>query len=446
MKNVNANQWFSVRVAAVILGVVALVTGSTVTPMVFAVSQTLPTCTDPTGQNLPCMMIISTLPPPANAVECQEPSGQILPCSYATQSLSNGEEVVAITVYVSANYVFTGYGPWTVVKQVLHETKTTTKTKIVTRCPETQRLNPETHKCVDVPVCQKDQYLVFVGKFICIPIRPPPPPPPCNGPHLFNRIAPCPPKPTCDSKYYTGPCPPTDKNAYIKCISAALAAGDDKNGLACARLLPDSPENAYTKCISEALFKGDNIAALKCAKLLPSPTQNAHNLTNTTAGAAAIPPSNTSAAILPTNTSIPSSGGSGAGSTCVNNCTTGTPPTVDCTKNPTDPSCTQTLTPSTTTPTTKTRPDGSQSDSSGNCPSNQPPLSNPSGPSSQPSNIPPSNNPSSGNGNGNSNGGGSGGSGSSNGGSISGGSSSSSSGSSGGGGSGNGGNANGRNG
>jgi len=46
MKNDNANQWFSVRVAAVILGVAALVTGSTATTMVFAVSQTLSTCTD----------------------------------------------------------------------------------------------------------------------------------------------------------------------------------------------------------------------------------------------------------------------------------------------------------------------------------------------------------------------------------------------------------------
>ena len=44
-ENDNANQWFSVRVAAVILGVAALVTGSTATTMVFAVSQTLPTCT-----------------------------------------------------------------------------------------------------------------------------------------------------------------------------------------------------------------------------------------------------------------------------------------------------------------------------------------------------------------------------------------------------------------
>lgn len=70
------------------------------------------------------MMVISTLPSPPNAIQCRETSGQILPCSYATQNLSNGEQVVVITVYVPPNYVFSGYGPWTVVKQVVHETIT----------------------------------------------------------------------------------------------------------------------------------------------------------------------------------------------------------------------------------------------------------------------------------------------------------------------------------
>ena len=55
--------------------------------------------------------------------------------------------------------------------------------------------------------------------------------------------------------------------------AAALATKDDKNELACERLLPDTPENAYTKCLPEALFNDDNIAALKYAKLLPQPTQ-----------------------------------------------------------------------------------------------------------------------------------------------------------------------------
>lgn len=50
------------------------------------------------------MMVISTLPPPPNALQCQEASGQLLPCSYPTQNLSNGELIVAITVYVQASY------------------------------------------------------------------------------------------------------------------------------------------------------------------------------------------------------------------------------------------------------------------------------------------------------------------------------------------------------
>jgi len=113
-----------------------------------------------------------------------------------------------------------------------------------------------------------------------------------------------------------------------------------------------------------------------------------------------------SAALQPINTSIPSLGGSGTGSTCVNNCT-GTPPSVDCTKTPNDPSCTQTLTPSTTTPTTKTCPDGSVIDASTSCP--PPPSNNPNPPSSSNGGS-----PSGGSGNNNGGGGsGSGGSGSS---------------------------------
>ena len=96
------------------------------------------------------MMVISTLPPPVNALKCQETSGQLLPCSYATQNLSNGEQIVVITVYVPASYVFSGYGPWTVVKLIVHETKT----RIVHEpCPKGQTLDPKTNKCVDIKYC-----------------------------------------------------------------------------------------------------------------------------------------------------------------------------------------------------------------------------------------------------------------------------------------------------
>src|SRR5436853_7378998 len=70
-----------------VLGVF-MVSGSSAT-LSYAAPQTLPSCTDPTGQNLPCMMVIPTLPPPPNALQCQENSGQLLPCSYTTQNLSN---------------------------------------------------------------------------------------------------------------------------------------------------------------------------------------------------------------------------------------------------------------------------------------------------------------------------------------------------------------------
>jgi hypothetical protein len=116
---------------------------------------------------------------------------------------------------------------------------------------------------------------------------------------------------------------------------------------------------------------------------------------------------------LPTNnmTGV-ASGGKGTGSICAaGNCTTGTPTAVDCIKNPNDPSCTQTLTPSTTMPTTKTCPDGSVIDASASCPTqstispiNPPPSTdNNNAPSTDNNPTPPSDNnpnpPSSDNGN-----------------------------------------------
>ena len=98
-----------------------MISGSAAT-MSYAATQALPSCTDPTGQNLPCLMVISPLPPPPNSLQCKETSGQILACSYATQYLSNGNQIVVITVYVPANFVFIG-GPVSVVK-VVHETTT----------------------------------------------------------------------------------------------------------------------------------------------------------------------------------------------------------------------------------------------------------------------------------------------------------------------------------
>jgi hypothetical protein len=330
---------FPVRLVISILIGAILITSVSVTTHVFAVGQTstaLPTCTDPTGQNLPCMIVISTLPPPPNAIQCQETSGQTLPCSYATQALSNGEQIVAITVYVPANYVFTGYGPWTVVKQIVHET--TTKTKIVTRCPDSQILNHTTHKCENIPL-------------------------PCERPDANAKTDP-------DTNLKTKDCDLGDANEHIK--------------LPCER--PDS--NAKTDPDTDLKTMDCDLGdANEHGKTPPLPLScNSVNYNGT---------------CLPTN-NTKTSGGSGAESTCVNNCTAGTPPAVDCTKNPTDPSCSQTLTPSTTTPTTKTCPDGSVIDASATCPT-QPSSSNPSNPNTQ--TPPPGDNnpPPSGSDNGNNN-------------------------------------------
>jgi hypothetical protein len=97
------------------------------------------------------------------------------------------------------------------------------------------------------------------------------------------------------------------------------------------------------------------------------------------------------------NMTVAALGGKETEPSCVDNCTTGTPPPVDCTKTPKDPSCTKTLMPSTTTPITKTCPDGSVIDASANCQTQSTPPTNPNTPFTPPSTSgtpPPSNNPS----------------------------------------------------
>ncbi len=117
-----------------------MITGSASTMNVSAQTQTLPTCTDPTGNNLPCMMVISTLPPPVNAIHCQESSGLILACSYATQTLSNGDQIVVITVYVPESFIFSPGN----VKVVVHGS---TVTKIFREEPRGVRTDEPTPIC-----------------------------------------------------------------------------------------------------------------------------------------------------------------------------------------------------------------------------------------------------------------------------------------------------------
>jgi uncharacterized membrane protein YgcG len=342
-----------------VLATVAFMVAGSAASANAATIQKLPTCMDPTGQNLPCMMVISTLPPPPNALQCQETSGQLLPCSYTTQNLSNGEQIVAITVYVPASYVFTGYGPWTIVKQVVHETKT--RIVHVPECPKGQTLDPKIHKCVDISYCPPPKgYHTDSITHNCVPDN-------CQPGWAYNPISgKCEPQlPKCER---------ADSNAVTD-LDKNLKTKDCDTG--------DANEHGMT----------------------PPPPPPSTCKDNTTCPYVNTTKSLASAAIQPSNTSIPASGKSGAGSTCVNNCT-GTPPPVDCTKTPNDPSCTQTFTPSTTTPpstsgtppspTTKTCPDGSVIDANANCPTQSTPT-NPNTPSTPPSTSgtpPPSNNPS----------------------------------------------------
>lgn len=320
------NTRFSVTLALCLVVATYMITGLTMPAKVYATTtsttkgQTLPSCTDPTGQNLPCMMVISTLPPPTNAIQCQETSGQILSCSYGTQILSNGNQIVVITVYVPANFVFSSPA---VIKVIVHETTTTRKV-----------------------------------------VRPPVPE------HTFAY----------------------DIGAKHGLVDGKVGVYDV--GAACASFIGKDLEHcvvgyhdAFTSVCIKTKFGCDG--AIK-----PIPYSQMNNVTNTTVAA---------------------SGGKGAGPTCVNNCTAGTPPPIDCKTNPKDPSCLPTQQ-QLTTPTSQTCPNGSQPDSNGKCPT-APTTTNPttSGPPpNSNNNTPPANNPPPSGGSSNSNGGGDGNAGNNN--------------------------------
>ena len=236
--------------------------GSAATMGVYAVTtQTLSTCVDPTEDNLPCIMFISTLPPPKYTLLCQETSGQIFKCTFIIDRLSNGSKVVSITVYVPANTIVNNSEGFHVVK-IVHKTTT------IVRCPNGQILDHKIHKCVDIP-----------------------PVPPClpgQHPALVNGIVQCVP-----------PCERHDSDAKTDL---------DKNLKTADCYIGDANEHGTTPP--------------------PQPSCNSPNYNGT---------------CLPTNNmTVAASGGQGTGPSCINNCTTGTPPpTVDCNANPSDPSCSQ---------------------------------------------------------------------------------------------------------
>jgi hypothetical protein len=253
-----------------------------------AAGSTLPTCTDPTGQNLPCMMVISTLPPPANAIQCQESSSQILPCSYATQNLSNGQEVMVITVYVPAGFLFSPG----ILKVIVHET-------------EKKAINK------DISV-------------ICPPFT-------------F-----CPPHHTTDflTGYDLGS---QDGSVGVYDLAAAC---EGKTGAALEHCVIGYKDAYVTTCHNSKFGCGDGPTACPPGEsstdcyvpsvgppLGPPPCHGPY------------PPGVTPVYPCPGITSLPiSRGGNGEGSTCAaGNCTAGTTPRtgLDCTKSPSDPSCQQ---------------------------------------------------------------------------------------------------------
>jgi uncharacterized membrane protein YgcG len=362
--------------------VIFMISGSAATNLFAATPPTvpLPSCTDPTGQNLPCMIIISTLPPPPNALQCQETSGQILPCSYTTQNLSNGEQIVAITVYVTANFVFTSL---TVIKVVVHETTGTTGGGTGGSKTIPRKLLVAIGIAKDPIVRGNIQTISVIVSDSKIPSKK------IQGAEISGEVDYASHKTT---KTFSGI---TDSTGQMSPYSWPIGGNSD-NGTFTVKV--KASKSGYVEGFATKTFRVICKFATECGYVMINQTNSTipNNMTNTTS-------------TPPTNKTVAASGGKGP--TCTaGNCTTGAAPPVDCTKNPTDPSCTQTLTPSITSPTTKTCPDGSVIDASATCPS-IPPSTNPSTPSTPPS-TPPSNNPSPPSDNGNPGGG----SGSSNGG------------------------------
>ena len=301
-------------------------------------------------------------------------------------NLSNGEQVVVITVYVPANFVFVG-GPISVM-EVVHESPA----KGGHGGPSPYTLSV-TIKIGTDPI-KRGHIETF---YITVSDR--------SNPSIKIAGA----KVSAELFYTTTfhkpiSCSTTKQNGESQCSS--IIGPNSIPGK--FKITVDVSASRYKSTSKSATF-----TVIPANATIPINVTNTNttstNLTSATnmSGMIFKPLSNTSALIQPTNISVPAtSGGKGSGSTCAaGNCTSGTtPPLVDCTKNPTDPSCTQTLTPSTTTPTTKTCPDGSVIDASATCPTQPASPPNPSNPSTQ---TPPStgdnNPPPSSNDNGNNN-------------------------------------------
>jgi uncharacterized membrane protein YgcG len=345
-------------IAVFVLALMAFMVSGSAATMSYAATHTLPSCTDPTGQNLPCMMIISTLPPPPNALQCQETSGQILPCPYTTQNLSNGEQIVAITVYVAANYVFSSP---TVIKVVVHEMTTSSTTG--GGGGDGQNLS---HKLLVAIGVAKDP--IVRGNIQTITVT------------------------VADNKKTSMKIVGADVNGkvtYVTSHQEPLTGVTNGQGIYSHqwRISGDATPGKF-KVQAQASADGKSGSATTTFIVIPK--------TNTTT---------TPINMTKDNMTVAASGGKGTGPSCINNCTTGTSPPVDCKTNPNDPSCPP-VPQSAIPPSTKTCPDGSVIDASGSCPTQSTPPPTNSNPPPPSNNNPPSSGSGGSNGN-NNNGGGS---------------------------------------
>jgi hypothetical protein len=320
--------------------------------MSYAAPQTLPSCTDPTGQNLPCMMVISTLPPPPNALQCQETSGQLLPCSYATQNLSNGGQIVAITVYVPANFVFSSP---TVINVIVHETTSTTG-------GGTSGGKTSSDKLLIAIGIAKDPIVRGNTQTISVTVSDSKPPSKkIPGAEASGEVDYASHKTT---KTFSGI---TDRTGQMSPPYSWPIGGNSDNGTFTVKV--KASKSGYVEGFATKTFRVVCKFATECGHMMIKQTNSTipNNMTNTTS-------------TPPTNKTVAASGGKGTGPSCNNNCTAVTPPPpVDCQTNPTDPSCPK----QPQTPTTKTCPDGSVIDASASCPTQS---------TSPPTNPPPTDN------------------------------------------------------
>ena len=269
------------------------------------------------------MMVISTLSAPANAVQCQESSGQILSCSYATQNLSNGQQVVVITVYVPASFIFSSP---TVIKVVVHET--TIKTG-----GGTGGGKPLPHKLLVAIGIAKDPIVRGNVQTISVTVS--------DSKSSSKKIPGAEVSGEVDyashktTKTFSSI---TDSTGQMSPPYSWQIGGNSDNGTFIVKV--KASKTGYIEDFTTKTFRVICKFATECGHLInQSNSTIPNNMTNTTSGPK-------------TNLTVATSDGKGTGPSCTNNCTAGTSPPVDCAKNPTDPSCTQALTPSTTAPTT----------------------------------------------------------------------------------------------